>query len=144
MRSVLCVALLAAACAPADKARSAAAGPAQKYAGTWDGRAFHSESDTGTPFRIVSSVAEDGSLRGTLMFAQVEAPPIPVRARQVSDTALVDEIGPYQSPSTHRRVLTTTTGRLHGDSLNGTFEMRSADDGNVIMRGNFRSRRITP
>src|SRR2546430_3393167 len=68
MRLVLCAALVAAACAPADKSRAPAAGPAQKYAGTWDGRAYHSESDTGTPYRIVSSVAEDGSLRGTLMF----------------------------------------------------------------------------
>src|SRR5437660_4778512 len=144
MRSVLCVALLAAACAPADKARSAAAGPAQKYAGTWDGRAFHSEADTGTPFRIVSSVAEDGALRGTLTFTQAPAPPIPVRARQVSDTALVDEMGPYQSPSAHRRVLTTTTGRLHGDSLNGTFEMRPAEGGNAIMSGTFHSKRVVP
>ena len=144
MRSVLCAALVAAACAPADKSRAPAAGPAQKYAGTWDGRAYHSESDTGTPFRIVSSVAEDGSLRGTLMFPQSPEPPIPVRARQVSDTALVSEIGPYQSPAAHRRVLTTTTGRLHGDSLNGTFDMRPADGGNAIMSGRFRSKRVVP
>lgn len=144
MRSVLCAALVAAACAPADKSRAPAAGPAQKYAGTWDGRAYHSESDTGTPFRIVSSVAEDGSLRGTLMFPQSPEPPIPVRARQVSDTTLVNEIGPYQSPAAHRRVLTTTTGRLHGDSLNGTFDMRPADGGNTIMNGRFRSKRVVP
>jgi hypothetical protein len=143
MRSVLCAALLVAACAPADKSR-ATAGPAQKYAGTWDGRSYRSESDTGTPFRIVASVAEDGTLRGTLMFTQVEAPPIPVRARQLSDTALVDEIGPYQSPTAHRRVVTTTTGRLHGDSLNGTFEMRPAEGGNAIMNGRFRSKRVVP
>jgi hypothetical protein len=144
MRPVLCAALLAAACAPADKSRATAAGPAQKYAGTWDGRSYRSESDTGTPFRIVASVAEDGTLRGTFMFTQVEAPPIPVRARQVSDTALVDEIGPYQSPTAHRRVVTTTTGRLHGDSLNGTFEMRPAEGGNAIMNGRFRSKRVVP
>jgi hypothetical protein len=144
MRVALCAALVAAACAPADKSRAAAAGPAQKYAGTWDGRAYHSESDTGTPFRIISSVAEDGSLRGTLMFPQVPEPPIPVRARQVSDTALVNEIGPYQSPAAHHRVLTTTTGRLHGDSLNGTFEMRPAEGGNAIMSGTFRSKRVVP
>src|SRR5437879_12938597 len=115
MRSVLCVARLAAACAPADKARSAAAGPAQKYAGTWDGRAFHSESDTGTPFRLVSSVAEVGSLRGTLMFAQVDAPPLPVRARQASDTALVGDIVPYQTPDAGRLGVTTTLATPQGD-----------------------------
>src|SRR5256885_4375943 len=144
MRSVLCAALVAAACAPADKSRAPAAGPAQKYAGTWDGRAYHSESDTGTPSRIVSSVAEDGSLRGTLMFPQSPEPPIPVRARQVSDTALVDEIGPYQSPTTHRRVLTTTTGRLHGDSLNGTFEMRPGAGRERSTQGTLRSQRAGP
>src|SRR5438132_8734054 len=116
MRSLVWAALAAAACTPGDKPRAGGpAGPAQKYAGTWDGRAYHSESDTGTPFRIVSSVAEDGSLRGTLMFPQGSEPPIPVRARQVSDTVLVNEMGPYQSPTAHRRVRTTTTGRLYGD-----------------------------
>ncbi|HXL07883.1 MAG TPA: hypothetical protein VN964_13240 [Gemmatimonadales bacterium] len=146
MRSLVWAALAAAACTPGEKPGARApAGPAQKYAGTWEGRAFHSEADTGTPFRIVSSVAEDGSLRGTLMFPQVPEPPIPVRARQVSDTALVNEIGPYQSPAAaHRRVLTTTTGRLHGDSLNGTFEMRPAEGGNAIMSGTFRSKRVVP
>ncbi len=144
MRLVLCAALVAAACAPADKSRAPAAGPAQKYAGTWDGRAYHSESDTGTPYRIVSSVAEDGSLRGTLMFPQGSEPPIPVRARQVSDTVLVNEMGPYQSPTAHRRVRTTTTGRLYGDSLNGTFQMLPADGGSAIMSGTFRSKRVVP
>ena len=58
MRSLVWAALAAAACTPGEKPGARApAGPAQKYAGTWEGRAFHSEADTGTPFRIVSSVA---------------------------------------------------------------------------------------
>ncbi len=142
MRSWLCAVLLAAACAPGDARAPVAAGPAQKYAGTWEGRAFHSESDTGVPYRIVSSVAQDGSLRGTLSFLSVSAPPIPVRAREVSDTMLIDEAGPYQSPSAHRLVVTTTNGRLHGDSLNGTFQMRPAEGGAAIMSGTFRSKRV--
>ena len=40
--------------------------------------------------------------------------------------------------------VTTTTGKLRGDSLNGTFVMRPAGGGNVIMTGNFRSKRVTP
>src|SRR5439155_26481906 len=68
----------------------------------------------------------------------------PVRARQVSDTVLVNEMGPYQSPTAHRRVRTTTTGRLYGDSLNGTFQMLPADGGNAIMSGTFRSKRVVP
>src|SRR5205807_746149 len=83
MRSLVWAALAAAACTPGDKPGAGApAGPARKYAGTWEGRAFHSEADTGTPFRIASSVAEDGSLRGTLTFPQVPEPPIPVRPRR--------------------------------------------------------------
>ena len=143
MRSCLCAAaLFAMACTPGDRSRAPAASPAQKYAGTWEGRAFHSEADTGVPFRIVSSVAQDGTLRGTLSFLSVSSPPIPVRAREVSDTMLVDEAGPYQSPSTNRLVVTTTSGRLHGDSLNGTFRMRPAEGGAVIMSGTFRTKRV--
>ena len=142
MRIVFCAALLVVACAPGEKPRPA--GPAQKYAGTWEGRSFRSSSDTGTPFRIVAHVADDGTLRSTLLFTTQQAPPIPIRARQVSDTSLVNEIGPYHSPTASADVVTVTTGKLRGDSLNGTFEMRPASGGNAIMNGTFRTRRVTP
>ena len=142
MRAVCCAALVAVACAPGEKPRPA--GPAQKYAGTWEGRSFRSSSDTGTPFRIVAHVADDGTLRSTLLFTTVPAPPIPIRARQVSDTSLVNEIGPYHSPTANADVVTVTSGKLRGDSLNGTFEMRPAGGGNAIMNGTFRTRRVTP
>jgi hypothetical protein len=146
MRTLVGAALLVAACAPGEKPRGAAAGPAQKYAGTFEGRSYRSASDTGTPFRIIAAVGSDGTLRGTLWFTDVAAPapPIPVRARQVSDTGLVDEIGPYHSPTANRDVVTTTTGKLRGDSLNGTFEMRPPGGGTVILRGAFRSKRVAP
>jgi hypothetical protein len=145
MRTLLCVALGTAACAPGEKSHAAAAGPAQKYAGTFEGRSYRSASDTGTPFRLIAAVASDGTLRGTLWFTDVApAPPIPVRARDVSDTVLVDEIGPYRSPTANRDVVTTTIGKLRGDSLNGTFEMRPPGGGNLIMRGAFRSKRVAP
>ena len=142
MRAVFCAALVVAGCAPGEKPRPA--GPAQKYAGTWEGRSFRSSSDTGTPFRIVAHVAEDGTLRSTLLFTTAQAPPIPIRARQVSDTSLVNEIGPYHSPTANADVVTVATGKLRGDSLNGTFEMRPASGGNAIMNGTFRTRRVTP
>lgn len=145
MRTVFCAALIVSACAPGDRSRqSAPAGPAQKYAGTWEGRSFRSASDTGTPIRIVAHVAQDGTLRATLMFTTVQAPPIPIRARQVTDTVLVNEIGPYHSPTANADVVTRTTGKLRGDSLNGTFEMRPAAGGNAIMTGTFRTARVTP
>ena len=141
MRKALCAALVAAACGSSD---STPASPAQKYAGTWEGRSFRSESDTGTPIRIVAHVAQDGTLRSTLLFTTVQAPPIPIRAREVSDTMLVNEIGPYHSPTANADVVTRTTGKLFGDSLNGTFEMRPAAGGNAIMKGTFRTRRVAP
>jgi len=145
MRTLICAALVTAACAPGDKSKSAVpAGPAQKYAGTWEGRSYRSSTDTGTPFRIVAGVGPDGSLRSTLTFTQLGGPLIPIRARQVTDTSLVNEIGPYHSPTANADVVTTTTGKVRGDSLNGTFEMRPASGGNPIMSGTFRTRRVTP
>ena len=145
MRTLLCAAVVLAACAPGDRSRtSGAAGPAQKYAGTWEGRSFRSASDTGTPWRIVTAVVQDGSLRGTMTYTSVTAPPVPIRARDVSDSAVVHELGPYHSIVAKAEVVTTATGRLRGDSLNGTFEMRPAGGGNVIMTGTFRSKRVAP
>lgn len=142
MRAAVYATLVAVACAPGEKPRPA--GPAQKYAGTWEGRSFRSSSDTGTPFRIVAHVADDGTLRSTLMFTTDSAPPIPIRAREVTDTVLVNEIGPYHSPTANADVVTRTTGKLRGDSLNGTFEMRPAAGGKAIMTGTFRTARVTP
>ena len=142
MRTLLCATIVFAACAPGDKRSSA--GPAQKYAGTWDGRSYRSASDTGIPWRIVTAVVQDGSLRGTMTYTSVTAPPVPIRARDVSDSAVVNEFGPYHSLAANADVVTTTTGRLRGDSLNGTFEMRPAAGGNVMMTGTFRSKRVAP
>src|SRR5437870_2697354 len=75
MRKLLYAAIVLAACAPGDRSRSSA-GPAQKYAGTWEGRSFRSASDTGTPWRIVTAVVQDGSLRGTMTYTSVTAPPV--------------------------------------------------------------------
>src|SRR2546427_4792096 len=121
MRKLLYAAIVLAACAPGDRSRSSA-GPAQKYAGTWEGRSFRSASDTGTPWRIVTAVVQDGSLRGTMTYTSVSAPPVPIRARDVSDSAVVHEIGPYHSIIANADVVTTTTGKVRGDSLNGIFE----------------------
>ena len=143
MRTLLCAAVVFAACAPSDKAR-APAGPAQKYAGTWEGRSFRSAADTGIPWRIVTAVVQDGSLRGTMTYTSVNAPPVPIRTRDVSDSAVVSELGPYHSVAVNQDVVTVTTGKVRGDSLNGTFEMRPAAGGNTIMTGTFGSKRVAP
>jgi hypothetical protein len=143
MRTLLCAAVVLTACVPGETSRGPA-GPARKYAGTWEGRSYRNASDTGIPFRIVTAVVQDGSLRGTMTYTSVAAPPVPVRTRDVSDTGVVSELGPYHSIAANADVVTTTTGKLRGDSLNGTFEMRPAGGGNAIMSGNFRSKRVAP
>src|SRR5467141_5433393 len=113
MRTLLCTAIVLAACAPGDGSRaSTSAGPAHKYAGTWEGRSFRSASDTGTTWRIVTAVVQDGSLRGTMTYTSVTAPPVPIRARDVSDSAVVNELGPYHSIVAKAEVVTTATARL--------------------------------
>lgn len=145
MRTPLCAALILAACGTSDKSRtSIPPGPAQKYAGTWEGRSYQSASDTGIPWRIVSVVGQDGSLRGTMTYTSVSAPPVPMRARVASETALVVELGPYHSIATNADVVTTATGKLFGDSLNGTFAMRRAAGGAPMINGMYRSKRVAP
>ena len=143
MRTVLCAALSLAACGTGDKSRtSIPAGPAQKYAGTWEGRSYRNASDTGIPWRMVSVVGQDGALRGTMTYSSVNAPPVPMRARVASETALVAELGPYHSLAANADVMTTAKGKLFGDSLNGTFAMRPAAGGAPIINGMFRSKRV--
>src|SRR5947199_10310444 len=118
MRTLLCTAIVLAACAPGDGSRaSTSAGPAHKYAGNWEGRSFRSASDTGPPWRIVTAVAPDGSLRGTLTYTSVAAPPVPIRPRDVSDSAVVNELGPYHSIAANAEVVTSAPGKVQGDSL---------------------------
>ncbi len=145
MRTLLCAALVVAACAPKEKAGTATAGgPAQKYTGTWEGRSYRTASDTGVPFRTVMALVADGSLRGTLMYTGAPAPPVAIRVRQFTDTSFVQELGPYHSLVANQDVVTRAVGHVKGDSLHGTFEMRPPGGGDVIMTGTFRAKRVSP
>lgn len=151
MRSLLGVALVVAACAPGEKPSTATAGgpggpggPAQKYVGTWEGRSYRTQSDTGIPFRTIMARVADGSLRGTLVYPGATAPPVAIRVREYSDTGFVQELGPYHSRVANQDVVTRAVGHVTGDSLAGTFEMRPPGGGDVIMRGTFRAKRVSP
>lgn len=145
MRTLLCAALVVAACAPGEKAGSAtAAGPAQKYVGTWEGRSYRQAADTGIPFRTIMAITPDGSLRGTLTFTGITAGPVPIRVRELKDGKVVQELGPYHSPTADKDVVSRSTGELKGDSLTGTFEMRPVGGGAVILSGTFRAKRVSP
>ena len=141
MRTLLCAALAVAACAPGEK-KSAAPAAAQKYTGTWEGRSYRSASDTGVPYRVVMALVADGSLRGTLTYTSVTAPPVAIRVREFSDTSLVQELGPFFSQVAKRDVVARAVGRVTGDSLSGTFELRAPEGGDVIMSGTFRTKKV--
>lgn len=146
MRTLLCAALVVAACAPGEKAgtpaTAAATGPATKYTGTWDGRSYRTASDTGVAFTVVMALVADGTLRGTLTYAGTTAPPVAIRVREFSDTNFVQELGPYHSRVADKDVVTRAVGHVTGDSMSGTFEMRPPGGGAVIMTGTFRAKKV--
>src|SRR2546426_8600311 len=99
MRTLLCAALVVAACAPADKAGTATAGgPGQKFVGTFEGRSYRQVADTGIPWRSVMVIAPDGSLRGTLTFTSITAGTGPIPARGITRSKPLPERGPHHSP----------------------------------------------
>ncbi|PYO81360.1 MAG: hypothetical protein DMD65_12630 [Gemmatimonadetes bacterium] len=144
MRTLLCAALVVAACAPGDKASTATAGgPGQKFVGTFEGRSYRQVADTGIPWRSVMVIAPDGSLRGTLTFTSITAGPVPIRVRDITGSKLVQELGPYHSPTLKRDVVATSTAELKGDSLTGDYEVRPPEGGDVLLRGTFRAKRAS-
>src|SRR2546425_7665820 len=66
-------------------------------------------------------IAPDGSLRGTLTFTSITAGPVPIRVRNITGSKLVQELGPYHSPTLKRDVVATSTAELKGDSLTGDY-----------------------
>lgn len=112
-----------------------------RYVGTWSGRSMLSPADTGIPWNMVLSVA-DSELAGTLTFAGTSLVPVGVRTLSVAESTLVQEIGPYYSPTAKAEVLTLATARLTSDtSIDGSFVMRPTAGGDSIM-GTYRARRL--
>src|SRR2546422_3562701 len=115
MRTLLCAALVVAACAPGDKAGTATAGgPGQKFVGTFEGRSYRQVADTGIPWRSVMVIAPDGSLRGTLTFTSITAGTAPVRARAMTGPQRLPAGGPRPSPARHRGGARTSGARRKG------------------------------
>src|SRR3989442_12406599 len=118
MRTLLCAALVVAACAPGDKAGTATAGgPGQKFVGTFEGRSYRQVADTGIPWRSVMTIAPDGSLRGTLTFTSITAGPVPLRGRNITDSKLVQELGPFHNPTLKREVVAPSHTEVKGGSV---------------------------
>jgi hypothetical protein len=76
--------------------------------------------DTGLAWRAVMSVAQDGALVGSLTLA-VGGPAVPLTTLRVTESTLVQRIGPYFVPSLDAPVTTRLAGFLSADSLTGTY-----------------------
>lgn len=120
MRTLLCLALVLTACAR-EKPRAVSA--AERFAGTWEGRSVRSGSDSGVDFTMQMTAGAEGALSGTLAFTGLSTPPIAMRTIELTDSTIVFEIGPYQSPSAHKEVITRSEGHMAGDSLWGAYVM---------------------
>lgn len=130
MRSLLCLALVVTACAR-EKPR-APVSSAERYAGTWEGRSVRDGSDSGASFTMQMTASAEGVLSGTLAFTGVSTPPIVVRTMELTDSMIVFEIGPYESPTVHKEVITRSEGRLAGDSLWGVYVALPTVGGGVV------------
>jgi len=129
MRTLLCLALVLTACAR-EKPRATSA--AERFAGTWEGRSVRSGSDTGVNFTMQMTASTEGALSGTLAFTGVSTPPVAVRTIEMNDSMIVFEIGPYQSPTANKEVITRSEGHLAGDSLWGNYVMLPTAGGGVV------------
>lgn len=130
MRTLLCLALVVAACAR-EKPR-APISAAERYAGTWEGRSVRDGSDSGVSFTLQMTASAGGVLSGTLAFTGATTPPIAVRTIELTDSMLVYEIGPYESPTVHKEVITRSEARVAGDSLWGVYVMLPTAGGGVV------------
>jgi hypothetical protein len=127
MRKLLCLALVVAACA--KEKPSTPPTPAQKYAGVWEGRSFRTPTDTGVAWAITMKLDTAGKLSGSLTFTGATNPPVPVRILELTDSTVLQDLGPYMSPTANAEVVTRTTGRIAGDSLWGTLVMLPTQGG---------------
>jgi hypothetical protein len=129
MRTLLCLAFLVVACA---REAPPPANPAEQYAGTWDGRSMRTGSDSGVSWTSEMTATPTGTVSGTLTFSGPDTIRIEMRTLELTDSVIVFEMGPYQSPTAKAQVITRSTGQVSGDSLWGTFVMLPTTGGGVV------------
>jgi hypothetical protein len=163
MRFLLCTAVALAACGRTDTAREAqtadtAAAPAMaettatpappapapdtaltaRLVGSWTARGYDSGSTRPQRFTITWSRSPDGGVTGKLAFRQGET--YNVKVVSTSDSTVVYESDPHQSPTLKAEVVTRTEAQLSGDSLTGKYEAR-AKEGGKTLSGRFSAKR---
>jgi hypothetical protein len=158
MRYLLCTAFVLAACGKADTARDTQAGdtaapaagaPAaapdsamtavpDRLLGTWTAQGYDAGSKRAQQFTITWTRAPDGGLVGTIAFRPGET--YNVKVLSTSDTTIVYESEPHQSPTLKGQVVTRTTAHIVGDSLVGTYKARATEGGKVL-QGRFTAKK---
>jgi hypothetical protein len=160
MRYLLCTLLVLAACDRRDSARglpatdtigqgdtaagdTATAGQAStalpdRLLGTWSARGYDSGSSRAQPFTMTWSRGPDGSMTGTIAFEGGEK--YNVKVVSTTDTLIVYQSEPHQSPTLKSQVVTRTQARMVGDTLVGTYTARASRGGKVL-RGRFTATR---
>ena len=101
--------------------------------GMWTAKGYDAGSTRAQPFTITWSRAPDGSLAGVIAFQTGEK--YNVKVVSTSDSTIVYESDPHQSPTLKAQVVTRTEARFVGDTLKGSYEAK-AKSGKVL-RGRF-------
>jgi hypothetical protein len=156
VRYVICALLIVTACDRADTARDArpvdttpapatpAAAPdtaalAAGLVGTWEAQGYDSGASRPQRFTITWSRSPEGGLTGEIAFRPGEK--YAVKVVSMSDSSLVYESEPHQSPTLKAQVVTRSEARLSGDSLTGAYEARATAGEDKVLRGRFTAAR---
>jgi hypothetical protein len=148
MRYLLLIAFVLTACErrdtarddqPADTMPSPAPGETMtpvgdRLIGTWNARGVDVGGKSPQQFTMTWERAPDGGLVGRIAFQPGES--YTVKVVSTTDSTIVYESEPHQSPTLKAQVVTRSEARLVGDSLSGTYEAR-AQTGGKVLRGKF-------
>jgi hypothetical protein len=150
MRYLLCTAFVLVACGRTEHARDAtvgdtaapaAAAPEQamtavpdRLLGTWTAQGYDAGSNRPQRFTMTWTRAPDGGLVGIIAFKPGGT--YNVKVVSTTDSTIVYESEPHQSPTLKTQVVTRTEARLVGDSLVGSYEAKATEGGKVL-RGRF-------
>jgi hypothetical protein len=104
-----------------------------RLVGMWTAKGYDAGSSRAQPFTITWSRTPDGSLAGVIAFQSGEK--YNVKVVSTSDSVIVYESEPHQSPTLKTQVVTRTQARIVGDTLNGTYEAKGK--GGKVLRGRF-------
>src|SRR3989442_11755843 len=108
MRTLLLAGLAVAACSRGGRT------PAQTYAGTWEGRSFRAQGDTGVRWTNVITAGGDGKPTGSPTYPGANLPPGSGRGLVGTDSTVVEDLRPYSTVTPNADVITPAAGPIQG------------------------------